>query len=102
LRTGVLALIVRSTASLGLVMFLAYIGLQFQFRHTRVTVKEPDLRRVHPLDVHGHVVYLTYGESRTLSVLSWGGGGLLLFAGVAGVVLRRRPSAGTTKLVGGE
>lgn len=77
------------SASLGVVIFLAFIGLQYRFNYTRTTTKQPDAGRVYPLDVHGHVVYLTYGEERTLNLLSWSAGGFILFAGVAGFVIRR-------------
>lgn len=83
-------LVFRLSAWLGVAMFLIYAGLQYQFTYTRTTVAQQEFGRVYPLEVHGRIVYLTYSEERTLNVLSWGAGSLLLVAVFLEFVTRRR------------
>ena len=45
------------------VSFAAYVGLWEYYDHTRPPVAAPAQGRIHPLNTHGSIVYLTLEES---------------------------------------
>ncbi len=62
----------RATIVIGLVVsFAAYVGLWTYYDHTRPTVAAPAQGRIHPLNTHGSIVYLTLEESDYLRDLGW-------------------------------
>ena len=77
------------------VSFFAYVGLWEYYDHTRPTAAEPAHGRIHPLNTHGSIVYLTLEESDYLRDLGWLTSLLLVVQGAI-VVVRRARSAGPT------
>ena len=77
------------------VSFAAYVGLWTYYDHTRPTVAAPAHGRIHPLNTHGSIVYLTLEESDYLRDLGWLTSILLVVQGAI-VIVRRARSAGPT------
>jgi hypothetical protein len=93
---GSVVKLLRAAIVLALVVsFFAYVGLWEYYDHTRPTVAAPDQGRIHPLNTHGSIVYLTLEESDYLRDLGWLTCILLVVQG-AMVVVRRARSAGPT------
>ena len=80
------------------VSLAAYVGLWTYYDHTRPTVAAPAQGRIHPLNTHGSIVYLTLEESDYLRDLGWLTSILLVVQGAI-VVVRRARRTGPT--VGG-
>jgi hypothetical protein len=93
---GSVVKLLRAAIVLALVVsFFAYVGLWEYYDHTRPTAAEPAHGRIHPLNTHGSIVYLTLEESDYLRDLGWLTCILLVVQG-AMVVVRRARSAGPT------
>lgn len=80
------------------VSFTTYVGLWEYYDHTRPTVAVPAQSRIHPLNTHGSIVYLTLEESDYLRDLGWLTCILLVVQGAIMVLGRRarpaRPASG--------
>lgn|SRR5512136_2835491 len=93
---GSVVKLLRAAIVLALVVsFFAYVGLWEYYDHTRPTAAEPAHGRIHPLNTHGSIVYLTLEESDYLRDLGWLTSILLVVQGAI-VVVRRARSAGPT------
>jgi hypothetical protein len=93
---GSVVKLLRAAIVLALVVsFFAYVGLWEYYDHTRPTAAEPAHGRIHPLNTHGSIVYLTLEESDYLRDLGWLTCILLVVQGAI-VVVRRARSAGPT------
>jgi hypothetical protein len=78
--------------------FFSYVGLWTYYDHTRPTLAEPAEGRIHPLNTHGSIVYLTREEADHLYKLGWLASILLVLLGAITLLARRarpaRPPAG--------
>jgi hypothetical protein len=96
---GSVVKLLRAAIVLALVVsFFAYVGLWEYYDHTRPTAAAPAQGRIHPLNTHGSIVYLTLEESDYLRDLGWLTSILLVVQGAI-VVVRRARRTGPT--VGG-
>ena len=66
-----LTVVVKVLAPMALAVWLGFIYLFLQYDATRPTVRRPEQGRVHTLNNHGHVVYLTGHEQENLDHLEW-------------------------------
>ncbi len=99
LRAGTVVRALRAAIVIALVAsFAVYVGLWTYYDHTRPTAAEPAHGRIHPLNSHGSIVYLTLEESDYLRDLGWLTCILLLVQGAVMILGRRarpdRPPAG--------
>jgi hypothetical protein len=91
---GSVVKLLRAAIVLALVVsFFAYVGLWEYYDHTRPTAAEPAQGRIHPLETHGSIVYLTLEESDYLRNLGWLTCILLVVQGaIMALVRRARPA----------
>lgn len=73
---------------MGAFLFLCFVCLSVYYGFSRPTTEQPGVGRTHPLDVHGHVAYLTYREIFTLHILQVTGIGLFFVGAMVALVIK--------------
>jgi hypothetical protein len=78
----------------GFVMWLAFLGLFIWYSSTRPSERSTATGRVHEINNHGHVTYLTASEKATLDAIEGGAVGLVLTSAAIYFLGTRRGRSG--------
>ncbi len=74
----------------GFFAWVSFACLWLYYGFSRPTSEQPEVGRLHRLDTHGHVAYLTHREMTNLHVLRGTAIGLFLIAGAMALVIKMR------------
>jgi hypothetical protein len=85
----IIAGFVKVVGNLAAMAWFTFLGVSLQYAYTRPTSEQPSLGRLYPLNIHGHVAYLTHHEILNLYILGGTGAALVLIAIAVALVAKK-------------